>query len=350
MPRLRAGRWVASDDAPRNADDEGISQCRDSQFRAVAELTPKSEREAATFRESDAFVRAGVVAVRETAKAARLDTTVFRDDRSIFAATAYGGVGFAEEEDRVLVSRGPLGVSKYLSTGWFPASLAGHASILFGAGGPSRTVISDYGGLGALYLASRSIRRGVSREAIAVAADAGLGSATSSPERSPASCAVALTPDGATSPKLTAVVLASRGTSMAPEEECLSLALQQACWEPEAVDLVIASTGDEPPDWRGAAAVFCRDRGARALTWRYARLPRAAGAVESLLWPCLVAALLGRTADSILKVLSSETRDRGVNWAGVRPGLVQRAIVIVGGAGAIGGCVAMELDTRGVTQ
>lgn len=76
-------------------------------------------------------------------------------------ASSMGGMNFALEQIATMITRGPRYVSAYTAIAWLQVSNSGQTSIRYGFKGYSKTPVNDtVGGLDALGIAYRAIRRG----------------------------------------------------------------------------------------------------------------------------------------------------------------------------------------------
>lgn len=87
----------------------------------------------------------------------------------IFVGNNSGGWESARNGLQVMHSEGPVFVSPFLASNWFPAAAQGHISLAFGVKGFSKTVIADRAsGLLAISHAAKAIRNGIVDIALAV--------------------------------------------------------------------------------------------------------------------------------------------------------------------------------------
>lgn len=93
----------------------------------------------------------------------------------MYVGNALAGWGFAEPELETMYRRGPLAVSPYLATAWFPAAPQGHTTITLGMHGVAKTVTTDRcAGAQAIALAAERIRHGDPRPYLAGGVEAPL--------------------------------------------------------------------------------------------------------------------------------------------------------------------------------
>jgi minimal PKS chain-length factor (CLF/KS beta) len=108
---------------------------------------------------------------------AGFDTSSLEPDRlSVVTASSSGGNEFGQREIQSLWAKGPRFVGAYQSIAWFYAATTGQISIKHGAKGACNVVVSEQaGGLDALALARRQIKRGEADAVVSGGTEAPIG-------------------------------------------------------------------------------------------------------------------------------------------------------------------------------
>jgi 3-oxoacyl-(acyl-carrier-protein) synthase len=155
------------------ATSNGHSGIKPIQRFAVDDLPVKVAGEVSEFLASDYIERKLVnrtdrpthlllAAVQEAIQDAHLEIEKEDTNRiGAVIANTLGGVGFAMDQLESLYVRGPRYISAYTAIAWLQVANAGQTSIRYGLKGYCKTPVNDViGGLDALGLAYRAIRRG----------------------------------------------------------------------------------------------------------------------------------------------------------------------------------------------
>lgn len=161
-------------DAFWQASLQGVSGIASPQRFAVDELpiqvvgeVPDFQAEAHLPRKfvqrTDRVTHFASVAVAEALRDARLDFTQEEPGRvGAVIANTLGGVEFVLEQIEALYTKGPRAMSAYTAIAWLQVASVGQVSLRHSLQGYCKTPVNDTaGGLEALALATRAIRRGV---------------------------------------------------------------------------------------------------------------------------------------------------------------------------------------------
>lgn len=137
-------------------------------FQAEAHLSRKF------VQRTDRVTQFASVAVAEALHNARLDLA--REDPArvgAVIANTLGGVEFVLEQIEALYTRGPRAMSAYTAIAWLQVASVGQVSLLHSLQGYCKTPVNDTaGGLEAMAMATRAIRRGVADVLIAGGSEA----------------------------------------------------------------------------------------------------------------------------------------------------------------------------------
>ena len=127
-------------------------------------------------RRTDRMTHLALVAVQEALEDAHVDMTQEDPQRvGVVIANTAGGIGFAYDQVETLYTRGPRSMSPFAAISWLQVANVGQASLRYGIQGYCKTPVNDLvGGLDALGLASRAIRRGIADMVIAGGCEAPL--------------------------------------------------------------------------------------------------------------------------------------------------------------------------------
>jgi act minimal PKS chain-length factor (CLF/KS beta) len=112
--------------------------------------------------QTDRVTRLALVAAQAAIEDSGIDLESVPDlDMGVISSNAHGGFEFTHREIQKLWTKGPESVSVYESFAWFCAANTGQISIRHGMRGTGSVLVADQsGGLDALALARRTIRRG----------------------------------------------------------------------------------------------------------------------------------------------------------------------------------------------
>ncbi|MFJ3102587.1 ketosynthase chain-length factor [Streptomyces sp. NPDC086835] len=112
--------------------------------------------------QTDRVTRLALVAAQAAIEDSGIDLESVPDlDMGVISSNAHGGFEFTHREIQKLWTKGPESVSVYESFAWFCAANTGQISIRHGMRGSGSVLVADQsGGLDALALARRTIRRG----------------------------------------------------------------------------------------------------------------------------------------------------------------------------------------------
>lgn len=128
----------------------------------VRDFDPSAEVDRKERRRLDLFVQYALVAGREAIRHARLDLEALDRDRAgIIIGCGIGGIGVAEAQKEVLMSKGPGRVSPFLVPMMIPNMAPGIMAIKYGFRGPNISVVTACAsGNNAFADAMRLIQRG----------------------------------------------------------------------------------------------------------------------------------------------------------------------------------------------
>ena len=120
-------------------------------------------------RRTDRVTHLALAAVQEALEDARVDMTQEDPRRAgVVIANTVGGISFAYNQVEVFYTRGPRFMSPFAAISWLQVANVGQTSLRYGIQGYCKTPVNDLvGGLDALGLASRAIRRGTADVVIA---------------------------------------------------------------------------------------------------------------------------------------------------------------------------------------
>ncbi|MEU1852719.1 ketosynthase chain-length factor [Streptomyces sp. NPDC019990] len=112
--------------------------------------------------QTDRVTRLALVAAEAALEDSGADLSSLSDlDMGVISSNAHGGFEFTHKEIQKLWTQGPESVSVYESFAWFCAANTGQISIRHGMRGSGSVLVADQsGGLDALALARRTVRRG----------------------------------------------------------------------------------------------------------------------------------------------------------------------------------------------
>lgn len=112
--------------------------------------------------QTDRVTRLALVAAEAALEDSGVDLSSLSDlDMGVISSNAHGGFEFTHKEIQKLWTKGPESVSVYESFAWFCAANTGQISIRHGMRGSGSVLVADQsGGLDALALARRTVRRG----------------------------------------------------------------------------------------------------------------------------------------------------------------------------------------------
>jgi act minimal PKS chain-length factor (CLF/KS beta) len=112
--------------------------------------------------QTDRVTRLALVAAEAALEDSGADLPSLSDlDMGVISSNAHGGFEFTHKEIQKLWTQGPESVSVYESFAWFCAANTGQISIRHGMRGSGSVLVADQsGGLDALALARRTVRRG----------------------------------------------------------------------------------------------------------------------------------------------------------------------------------------------
>jgi 3-oxoacyl-(acyl-carrier-protein) synthase len=120
-------------------------------------------------KRTDRMTHLALAAVQEALEDARVDMTQEDPRRvGVVIANTVGGIGFAYDQVEALYTRGPRAMSPFAAISWLQVANVGQTSLRYGVQGYCKTPVNDLvGGLDALGLAFRAVRRGTADMIIA---------------------------------------------------------------------------------------------------------------------------------------------------------------------------------------